>query len=77
MPTVDKPVKLKIKPGTQPGTMIRLRGKGVPFLRGSGRGDEYVRLQVEVPKKLSRQQKELLQKFDMELESTNNKKRWF
>ena len=70
--TVDKPVKLKIPAGTQSGTQFRLRGKGVPHLRGrgftlnrsgSGRGDQYVRVRVKVPEKLSRGQKNLLEEF--------------
>lgn len=64
IPTIDKPVKLKIKPGTQPGTLIRLRGKGVPHLHHRTRGDQYIRLIVEIPRKLTRKQKELLKKLD-------------
>jgi len=60
IPTIDGDLKLKVYPGTQPGTLIRLRAKGMPHLRGSGRGDQYVRLLVKVPQKLSRQQKQLL-----------------
>lgn len=60
VPTVDGEVKLKIRSGTQPGTMMRLRGKGAPSLRGRGRGDEYVRLSVAVPEKLNRNQKSLI-----------------
>ncbi len=56
-------IKLKIPPGTQSGTQFRLRGKGVPHLRGRGKGDQYVRVRVNVPKKLSRQQKKLLEEF--------------
>jgi len=63
VPTIDKPLKLKIKPGTQPGTLIRLRHLGVPRLHGQGRGDLYIRLIVEIPKKLTNKQKELLRKF--------------
>ena len=55
--------KLKIPAGTQSGTQFRLRGKGVPHLRGRGRGDQYVRVRVNVPQKLSRQQKKLLGEF--------------
>lgn len=61
VPTIDGDLKLKVRPGTQPGTLIRLRAKGMPYLHGSGRGDQYVRLLVKVPQKLSRQQKQLLQ----------------
>ena len=63
MPTVDDTVKLRIRPGTNSGTMIRLRGKGMPHLRGGGRGDQYVRISVTVPEKLSREQKNLLEEL--------------
>ena len=53
-----KTVRLRVRPGTQPGTMVRLRGYGVPRLHGRGRGDLYVRFQVKVPQKLTREQKE-------------------
>ena len=49
LPTFDGPVQLKIPPGTQSGRKLRLRGKGVPHLRGGGRGDLYVEANVEVP----------------------------
>ena len=64
VPTIDKPVKLKIRAGTQPETLVRLRGKGVPHLRGRGRGNQYIRLIITIPKRLSRQQKKLLEEFD-------------
>lgn len=66
VPTIDGNVKYTIPEGTQPGTTFRLRGKGVPYLRGygRGRGDQYVRVSVEVPKGLSKSQKEALRKFD-------------
>lgn len=64
VPTIDQEVKLKVRAGTQPNTMIRLRGKGVPHLRGYGRGDQYIRLVVSIPKDLSREQKRLLQAFE-------------
>jgi molecular chaperone DnaJ/curved DNA-binding protein len=63
VPTIDGNLKLKIRPGAQPGTLIRLRGKGLPHLRRPGRGDQYVRLLVKVPQKLSRQQKQLLKQL--------------
>src|SRR3989344_5812628 len=59
-PTVDGEVKIPIRPGTQSGTMMRLRGKGAPHLRGRGRGDQYVRFQVAVPDKLTGEQKRLI-----------------
>lgn len=65
-PTVDGDVKLKIKPGTQSGTMIRLQGKGAPRLRGRGRGDQYVRIQIEIPEKPTKKQKELIKELQKE-----------
>ena len=62
--TIDKPVKIRIPAGTQAGTLIRLRGQGVQHVRGGGRGDEYVKIQLKVPTKLSRRQKELLDELD-------------
>jgi molecular chaperone DnaJ len=67
VPTVDGTEEVEIKPGTQPDTTIRLRGKGVPHLRRSGsRGDLHVLVDVEVPKKLSKKQRELLEAFARE-----------
>lgn len=62
--TIDGPVSIRIQPGTQPGTMIRLHGKGAPHVHGSGRGDEYVRIQLHVPTHLSHRQKDLLDELD-------------
>jgi DnaJ-class molecular chaperone len=64
--TIDDTVKLRIPPGTQPQTVFRLRGKGVPYVRGSGRGDHYVRIKVTIPKHLTKHQKELLMEFERE-----------
>jgi len=64
VPTIDGPLKIRIQPGIQPGTLIRLHGKGVPHVRGTGRGDEYVKIQLRVPTRLSRRQKELLDELD-------------
>ena len=65
VPTVDgKDIKLKIRPGTQPNTLIRLRDKGIPHLGRSGKGDQYVRLIIKVPEKLTHHQKQLLKQFD-------------
>ena len=61
--TIDGKVKLTIPEGTQSGTVFRLRGKGIPFLRGSGRGDQYVTVNVAVPKGLNNHQKEALRAF--------------
>lgn len=61
--TVDGPVTLKIPEGTQTGTIFKLRGKGVPFLRSHGRGDHYVTVQAKVKTKLSREERSLLEKI--------------
>lgn len=63
--TVEESVKIRIQPGTQPGTLIRLRGKGVPHVRGSGRGDQYVKIQLKVPTHLTRRQRELLTELEV------------
>lgn len=64
VPTIDGEVNLRVRPGTQPGTMVRLKGQGIKDPHGRGRGDEYVRLQVIVPEKLSRKQREILEEFE-------------
>ena len=61
--TVEGDVGLKIRKGTKSGTMMRLRGKGIPHLRARGNGDHYVRIQVEVPDRLSRDQKKLMKEL--------------
>lgn len=71
--TVHGKVKLKIPPSTQPGSLIRIKGKGVPTLRG-GSGDHYVRIKVEVPKDLSAKEKELYKELE---ELKSKKKGWF
>jgi len=63
VPTLDGKVKYVIPEGTQTGTVFRLRGKGIPNLRGSGRGDQFVTVHVTVPTGLTPQQKELLRQF--------------
>jgi molecular chaperone DnaJ len=61
VPTVERDEEVEVRPGTQPGTEIRLRGRGVPHLRRSGlRGDLHVLVDVAVPTKLSKRQRELL-----------------
>jgi len=63
IPTLFGDEKLKVPPGTQPETVFRLRGKGMPEIGTSGRGDLYVRVKVDVNKKLSREQRKLLEEF--------------
>ncbi len=64
VPTIWGNVKVKIKPGTQPGSMLRLSGQGIPRLRGGGKGDQYLRFIVNLPEKINKKQKELLESFD-------------
>ena len=59
VPTLDGTEKIKIESGSQPNTIIKLKGKGVPHLNSRGRGDQYVRVVVNIPKKLSKYQKSL------------------
>lgn len=61
--TLDDDLKLKIKAGTQPGSLIRLTGKGVKLLNSNQRGDFYIRFIIKVPTKLSHVQKEILKEF--------------
>jgi len=63
VPTLDGKVNLKIPEGTQPGTYFRLKGRGIPHLRGIGRGDHHIRVNVTVPKRLSDREKELLREY--------------
>ena len=67
VPSIDGKAQLKIPPGTKPGTVFRLEGKGFPRVGGWGRGDELVRVDVEIPRDLSRRQRELLTEFAKEL----------
>lgn len=67
--TLDGKVELNIPSGTQTGSSFRMKGKGVPKLQSSGRGDHYINVTVVVPKKLNDKQKELLRQFD---EATDN-----
>lgn len=63
--TVDGPIKMKVPEGTQSGTVFKLKGRGIPRLQGSGRGDHLVEVIVRTPKSLNKKQKELLQELDI------------
>jgi molecular chaperone DnaJ len=63
VPTVDGPARLKIPSGTQPGKVFTLKGKGVPHLRNSGRGDQRVVVNVETPTRLSAEQRKLFEEL--------------
>ena len=73
IPTIDGGrAKIKIPDGTQSGKQFRLKGKGMPYIRGSGNGDLYVQVNTEVPISLNKAQKELLEKFrEIENEKSN------
>lgn len=63
IPTVDNLVKIKIEPGTQPGKILRLRGKGLPEVNGYGRGDLLVNVNVWIPKSMSKEEQRIFEKF--------------
>lgn len=63
VPTLDGPTKLVIPPGTQPGKIFTLKGKGVPHLKRNGRGDQLVIVNVEIPTQLTREQRQLFEKL--------------
>lgn len=77
VPTIDGPVTYNVPAGTQPGTVFRLRSKGVQKLQRSpgDRGDQYVTISVEVPKNLSKKQKDALEAFEATLDDKNYEKR--
>jgi len=63
VPTVDGPAVLSIPAGTQPGKVLRMRGKGVPYLRSDRRGDQLVVMNVVIPKRLEDDQRELMEQL--------------
>ena len=64
VPTLSGPIKYKIPEGTQPGTEFRIKGSGIQQLRGTGKGDLILRVKVEIPKRLTNKQKDLLRQFE-------------
>lgn len=75
VPTVDGKVTYSVPEATQSGTVFRLRNKGVPYVNGRGRGDQYVRIVLEVPRNLSGKQKDALKAFDAMMGDKNYEKR--
>lgn len=67
MPTIDDKVKLKVRPGTQPNSMLRLRDRGVVYPNSNRRGDQYVIFKVQIPEKLNTKAKILLEQLENEL----------
>lgn len=72
--TVQGKVKVRVPPGTQPGSLVKLKGKGAPRLGGSGHGDHYVRVNLDVPKNPSKQEKQLYEEL---YKLGSKKKGWF
>ena len=75
VPTIDGKVQYTVPEGTQSGSTFRLRGKGIQYLNGRGRGDMYVKCEVEIPKKLNKTQREALNRFDATMKDENYEKR--
>ena len=75
VPTLDGKVEYDLPEGTQNGSTFRFRGKGVTRIGTKNRGDHYVTVEVEIPKNLSRKQKELLKEFAKTLEPKNFEKK--
>ena len=80
VPTLEGNADLRIHPGTQPGEIVKLKGKGMPRLRGYGKGDLLVRVDVEVPEKLTQRQRTLLEdlakEFDQNVKPKNRRLRF-
>ncbi|HWA52226.1 MAG TPA: DnaJ C-terminal domain-containing protein [Patescibacteria group bacterium] len=66
VPTIEKEIKIKIRNGTQAGTMMRLHGEGAPRISGRGRGDEYIKINIETPSRLTREQKQIVEEMKRE-----------
>jgi len=64
IPTVDGKVKIKVEPGTQPGKILRLRGKGIPEVNGYGRGDLLVTVNVWIPRNISKEERVILERLN-------------
>lgn len=75
VPTIDGKVEYNVPEGTQSGTVFRLRSKGIQYVNGRGRGDQYVKVDVEIPKKLTKTQRDALKGFEDSLKDDNYEKR--
>ena len=75
VPTLDGKVDVKIRPGTQPGQIIKLKGRGMPRFGGYGRGDLLVRVDLSVPEKLTSEQRVLLEQLAKEFDQSVKEKR--
>ena len=75
VPTLDGKVKYTIHEGTQPNDVFKLKGRGIPHLGGRGKGDQYVRVVVEIPKNLNNRQKDMIRQFENSTTEKNYAKR--
>ncbi len=75
VPTLEGTVPLKVPAGTQPGTVVRLRGRGVKIPQSNQSGDEYIRVKIKIPSRLTSEQKQLLEEFRRS--QTGKKSGWF
>ncbi|OGK37075.1 hypothetical protein A3F03_02210 [Candidatus Roizmanbacteria bacterium RIFCSPHIGHO2_12_FULL_41_11] len=67
IPTINESVKLRVRPGTQSGTVVRLRGQGIPYPQSQQKGDQYVVFKVDIPQRLSGNAKKLIEELQDEL----------
>lgn len=74
VPTLDGMVEYRIGEGTKNGTVFKFKGKGIPYLHGRGRGDQYVKVVIDVPRGLTPRQKELLREFE-QIDSGSHKEK--
>lgn len=72
VPTLDGDVKYSVPAGTQPGDVFKLKDRGIQNLNGRGKGDQFVRVSVEVPRRLNEKEKDLLREFEHELNPSND-----
>ena len=75
VPTLDGKVKYKIPEGTQTGSVFRLKNRGIPNLRGGGRGDQYVTVNIVTPTDLTAEQKDILREFAESMGQRTTEKR--
>ena len=75
VPTLDGKSSYQVHPGTQPNDIFKLKGKGIQHLNSKGRGDQYVKVTVEVPRNLTEEQKKILKEFDKSCTTRNYQKR--